>query len=137
VTMLWRRLRLALTTAETLDRLVLRYDWPPTTWWPVTGDEEPPSVEDLAASIAAGRPAPWEARRRLLRRYRGALWELVTVREAELDELYRAVLEHDWPGEEEVDQVAKALAAPSCTEATRLMLLRGWGCRLRAAVERC
>lgn len=140
----WRTLRRALTPDETLDRLLSRYDWPETTWWPITGEEAPPSIEDLAAAIAAGRPATLEARRRLKRRHRAALWALVEAREAGLNDLYRAVQAYPWrelpgptvDGPITVDQVARALRAPSCSDATRRILLRGWGRRLQEAVER-
>jgi hypothetical protein len=97
-------------------------------WAPTSA--QPPSIEDLAAAIAAGYPATWVARRRLIRQCRGALLDLVEGREADLGELHRAVMERDWGGHEEVDQVARVLRSPSCTKATHLVLLRGWGRRL-------
>lgn len=150
----WTWVKRTLTSPETLARVLGRYDWPEPNWSPYN-NVPPPSVEAVAGVVAQVRVTEAvEIRRRLLRRHWWQLWALIDAREAELPALYEAVRRHEWgpysrrewrqahghvlqssPVTLTVDDVARLILDTKCTDATRLMALRGWGTRLREVVK--
>lgn len=149
----WTWIQRALTSPETLALILGRYDWP--EHWSPYKDPQPPSVEAVAGFVARVRvPDEVEMRRRLMRRHWWQLWALVDAREEELPALYEAVRRHPWgpysrrerrrrrghvlytdPLQLTTDDVARLILEPQCTAATRIMVLRGWGTRLREALQ--
>lgn len=109
----------------------------------------------MVAGLLAGGTVGPKRRRELHQLCRWQLWQLLDQREAELDQIWNAVKQCEWrayrprkwkrlsetvlievePGEVEVDGVARLLADPLCTPDTRMLLLRGWGYRLKKAME--
>lgn len=149
----WAWVRRALTSPEALATILGRYDWPESHWSP-SSEAQPPSVEAVADAVARVR-IPGKMERQLMRRHRWQLWALVDAREADLPALYEAVRRHEWapysqrkwqhvseyvqvqvsPVSPTVDDVARLILEPQCTEAMRLMVLRGWGTRLWEVVR--